>query len=259
MIIIKLGGSVITDKSRKDTFRSDVCQRLISEIIEAEKKVIVVHGAGSFGHILAKQYELQEGYKNQAQLKGVAEVQRDVKDLSLRVLNAFLSQGVHAVSLAPSAFLINNNRVIKQMDSGIIKRYLDVDITPITFGDVVVDESLVFSIVSGDQLVLNLAKIFRPDLVIFVTDVDGLYTGDPGSDPNARFLPLVDRKMLKNIRHTPGKVDDVTGGILGKSKIMLEIAANGMDTIILNGTLENRLRDVLTGRDVVCTKFMNME
>jgi len=255
MFVIKLGGSVITDKSRKNIFKKEATLRLVTEIKEAGKQVIVVHGAGSFGHILAKKYELDKGYKNKDQLPGVAEVQRDVKDLSLRVLNAFLEGGMNAVSLAPSAFLVNQAKRIKHMDTGNFKRYLEADITPITFGDVVVDESLIFSIVSGDQLMLELAKVFRPEMVIFVADVDGIYTGNPNLDKDAQLLPTVDKEVLTNIRKSDGVVDDVTGSILGKSKIMLEIAAHGIDTIILNGNSKNRLKDALMGRDVLCTKF----
>ena len=259
MFVIKLGGSVITDKSRKNTFKEKVTLRLVSEIKESQKQVIVVHGAGSFGHILAKKYDLHKGYKNKEQLLGVAEVQRDVKDLSLRVLDAFLEEGVNAVSLAPSAFLVNQVSRIKHMDTGNFKRYLEAGITPITFGDVVVDESLIFSIVSGDQLMLELAKVFRPELVVFVADVDGIFTGDPNSEKDAQLLPVVDKEVLSSIGESQGGVDDVTGSILGKSKIMLEIAAHGMDTLILNGNVKNRLRDALTGRDVLCTKFERID
>jgi isopentenyl phosphate kinase len=258
MYVIKLGGSVITDKSKKNTYKHDVTLRLVSEIVAAQKQIIVVHGAGSFGHILAKKYELHKGYKNKDKLPGIAEVQRDVKVLSLKVLDTFLEGGMNAVSLAPSAFLVNQASNIKHMDTGNFRRYLEADITPITFGDVVVDESLMFSIVSGDQLMLELAKVFRPEMVIFVADVDGIYTGNPNLDKDAQLLPTVNKEVLSGIGESQGEVDDVTGSILGKSKIMLEIAAHGMDTIILNGNAQNRLKDALMGRNVICTKFEKM-
>ena len=106
---------------------------------------------------------------------------------------------------------------------------------------------------------LELAKVFRPELVVFVADVDGIFTGDPNSDKDAQLLPTVDKKVLSSIGESDGKVDDVTGSILGKSKIMLEIAAHGMDTLILNGNVKNRLRDALMGRDVLCTKFARID
>ena len=54
MYLIKLGGSIITDKSKKYTYKKEIVDRLSSELKKANKEYILVHGAGSFGHILAK-------------------------------------------------------------------------------------------------------------------------------------------------------------------------------------------------------------
>ncbi len=54
MMLIKLGGSVITDKSQYRRFDKDAVSRLCREIAESGKQAVVVHGAGSFGHIVAK-------------------------------------------------------------------------------------------------------------------------------------------------------------------------------------------------------------
>lgn len=256
MYIIKFGGSVITDKTEKKTFEKVRTLRLVSEIKEAEKRTLVVHGAGSFGHILAKMHGLHEGYKNEEQLGALAEVQRDVKELNFMVLNAFLEEGVNAVSLAPSSFLTNENGAIKGMDSSVFERYFDLGLTPITFGDVVLDEKLKFSICSGDQLMLEFAKVFKPEKVIFVTDVDGVFSSDPKSDDNVELMPALDEETFSSIKKSHSNVDDVTGSIFGKLEIMLDIAAIGFETIIINGTVENRLRDVLKGREVICTKVV---
>ena len=58
MIIVKLGGSIITDKAEYRKFRADTVDRLAGEIVSSGKQVIIVHGAGSFGHILAKEHSL---------------------------------------------------------------------------------------------------------------------------------------------------------------------------------------------------------
>ena len=74
MYIIKLGGSVITDKSKKSFFKTNLMNNLSKEIKKANKKCIIVHGAGSFGHILAKKYKLNNGYKNNSQITGFSEI-----------------------------------------------------------------------------------------------------------------------------------------------------------------------------------------
>ena len=256
MFIIKLGGSIITDKKRKNTFEKARVEHLVSEIKDAGKRTIIVHGAGSFGHILAKRYELHKGFKSRDQLPVLAEVKSDVKNLNLMVLNAFREQGINAISLAPSAFLINRNGEIKGMDSNLFKKYFDIGFTPITFGDVVLDEALKFSICSGDQLMLELARAFKPEKVIFVTNVDGVFNLDPKSGKDVELLPLVDMNIFRSLRKGESEVNDVTGSIFGKLDMMFKIAALGLETLILNGTVESRLRDALLGKEVICTRIV---
>jgi len=257
MFIIKLGGSVITDKRRKNTFEKVRTQHLVSEIRDAGKKTIIVHGAGSFGHILAKKYKLHKGFKNSHQIKALAEVQKDVKTLNLMVLSAFQDQGFNAVSLAPSAFLLNENGAVKSFDSDLFKKYLDMDLTPITFGDVVLDGALKFSICSGDQLMLELARVFKPEKVIFVTDVDGVFSSDPKLNKNAEILPVMDEKTFSQIKKSKSNVDDVTGSIYGKMEIMFKIASFGVETQIINGTADSRLRDALLSKDIICSRVVS--
>jgi len=58
MILIKLGGSIITGKAEYRAFNKDTVSRLADEISRSDKDVIIVHGAGSFGHIIAKENHL---------------------------------------------------------------------------------------------------------------------------------------------------------------------------------------------------------
>ena len=63
-VVIKLGGGLITDKGSMKKFDSDSVERIadsISSIVEMGVPVIVVHGAGSFGHLLAKEWSISEG------------------------------------------------------------------------------------------------------------------------------------------------------------------------------------------------------
>src|SRR2546428_13981929 len=60
--------------------------------------------------------------------------------------------------------------------------------TPVTFGDVVRDLRRGFSICSGDLLMLELARAFRPERALFVADVDGLFPAGPHTHKSARVL-----------------------------------------------------------------------
>ena len=70
MFILKLGGSVITDKNKECSFKKQVMNNLAKNIKNANKQIILIHGAGSFGHIQAKKFRLNEGYKKHEQLHG---------------------------------------------------------------------------------------------------------------------------------------------------------------------------------------------
>jgi isopentenyl phosphate kinase len=259
MFIIKFGGSVITDKKTKYQFSQKRCSQLVSEVKESAKKALIVHGAGSFGHILAKEFELNEGYLNEKQIPAIAQVQKDVKDLNLMVLNTFIESGIPAVSLAPSAFLIHKNKEITGMEMELFKRYYKMGLTPISFGDVVLDDDLKFSICSGDQLMLEFARAFLPEKVIFVADVDGIFTSDPASSDDAELIPVLNQNMLAEVEKKKAQVDDVTGSMLGKLDHMFKIADLGVTTMIINGTVENRLRDALLGEDVISTKIVSLK
>ena len=179
MMLVKLGGSVITDKMAYRTLREDVLRRLAEEISSSEESVIVVHGAGSFGHVLAAQHQLQKGFRDEAQLLGAAQVMEDVRVLNLAVIAALRKAGVPSVSLPPSALACLSEGELSRLDVSVFRRYVDLGMVPVTFGDVALDDGRGFGICSGDQLMESLAKEFSPRRIIFCTDVDGVFDSDP--------------------------------------------------------------------------------
>ena len=255
MLLVKLGGSVLTDKARLRTPRKAAITRLAKELPGLGDDLIVVHGAGSFGHILARKYALN-GPASPSKAKGAAIVQRDVRTLDGLVVDALVKAGLAPIVLPPSAILgVDNDRVVS-FDSAPFKDYVQQGFTPVTFGDVVRDRTRGVAVCSGDVLMLELAKAFRPRSVVFATDVDGLFTADPRRVRDARLLLSVSRADLPLIDFGPAKGADVTGGIEGKVRRMLEIARHADETIIVNGNVKNRVRDALRGRIVIGTRVV---
>ena len=253
MILIKLGGSVITDKSQYRKFNQEQTARLCKEIANSRKGVMIVHGAGSFGHVIAKQYQLNKGLQDFGQIPAVAQVQHDTRELSLKVTEELIKVGIPAVSVPPgSCFVMENGRLIVKDDEA-IKGLMHIGVMPIMFGDVVADRRKGFSICSGDQAMEVLARKFKPKTILFVSDVDGLYTADPKKDPNAKLIENVDSSMLDNI-DSELMVADVTGGIRGKIEEMLSICQDCDECVLINGTVPGRLEAFLRGEDVVCTR-----
>ncbi|MEW6070710.1 MAG: hypothetical protein AB1485_08840, partial [Candidatus Thermoplasmatota archaeon] len=145
------------------------------------------------------------------------------------------------------------NKKIKYFSDEIFKDYIQAGFTPVTFGDIVVDEKLGFCICSGDALMLELAKKFESEKAIFVMDVDGFYSNFQTAD--AKLLPELSTKTFDTVikQTVPSKIPDVTGSALEKMRISLELARY-TKTIVINGMVKNRLRAAIEGKSVIGTE-----
>lgn len=259
MILVKLGGSLLTNKAKRYSFRKARMERLAKELKLAAKELVLVHGAGSFGHILAKKYKLNDPSIDISKKKfGIAKVQRDVRLLNLKVIDCMLKHGLLPISIPPSVIVGSENNKIKYFRAQPFRTCLEHNLLPLTFGDVIPDEKLGFTICSGDLLMLELAKKLKPELAIFVLDVDGFYESDPKLNKKAKFLAELRPAVFSKIREKEGRVSrfpDVTGGATGKMKCCLELATL-TKVRVLNGTVKNRLRDALLGKKIICTRVV---
>ncbi len=253
MILIKLGGSVITDKSEYRKFQREQVARLCREIADSGRNVMVVHGAGSYGHVIAKRYSLSRGLVAFSQVPAVAQVQYDVRELSSLVVREFLGAGIPAVSVPPGSCFVMDDGGLVAENTEAIRALAHIGVMPILFGDVVMDRRKGFGICSGDQLMELMSDIFRPERIVFVSDIDGLYSADPKTDAGAEFYPEVDRGILESVS-SGSTVDDVTGGVVNKMESMLRMCSEDRDCVLVNGTVPGRLLSLLRGEDVPCTR-----
>ena len=253
MIILKLGGSVITDKTKEQTFKPETMDKLAASIKKANQKLIIVHGAGSFGHILAEKYKLNEGHKSTGQVKGFSLTHEMVQKLNSLVLKSLLKHDIPAVSISPHSIVKLNNHKLEKIDFKVFEDYLEKQFIPVSFGDVVLDKKLGFSICSGDLLIQALAEYFKPKRVVFAIDEDGIYTSNPKVDKKAKLIETASLKELKKLTTTMDKHADVTGGMGGKLNTIKNIASLGIDTVLLNGNKPDRLYKALIGEKVKST------
>ncbi len=253
MIILKLGGSVITDKTKEGSFRKKVMDNLSKEIKKANKQIILIHGAGSFGHIHAKKYRLNEGFSRDEQIHGFSVTHEMVQRLNSMVLKSLQNNGIPAVSISPHSAVKLDDHKLVSMDYNVFEEYLKKQFTPVTFGDVVLDKKLSFSICSGDLLAMALANYFKPEKVIFALDEDGIYTSNPKIDKNVKLIDSTTIDELERLKTLADVHADVTGGMSGKIETIKNISKLGIDTILLNGNKPDRLYKVLVGEDTKST------
>jgi len=256
VLLVKLGGSVLTDKARLRTPRRPAIRRLAQELASVREPILIVHGAGSFGHILARKHKLNEGASSPAKRIAAARVQADVRILDQLVVDGLNRAGLAAVPIPPAAVLSLEEGQVSTMDLTPFLEFASMGFTPVTFGDVVRDVRRGFSICSGDLMMLELSRAFHPDRAVFAADVDGLFTADPKRRRTAQLLESVGPEDLKKIEFSSTFRTDVTGSIEGKVHRMFEIAAHSGECMIVNGNVKNRVRDALRGKRVVGTRIV---
>lgn len=247
--LIKLGGSVLTDKaSDEPTIRQDVLDRLAGELAKDDHEIVLVHGAGSFGHPLARAHDLIEGVDDAKTAQGMARVHANVRRMDLAVLDALDDAGRPAVSLPPFGSLGFSDGKPGSWNLVPIHRCLGMGLTPVTFGDVVLDTTRGATIASGDQLMVELTRFLRPERALFVIDEDGVYETPPGEDGGDPLTEIAQGE-LQAIKEAAGgaKGADVTGGMAGKLAAADHMLRYTDEVGFINGLEPGRLVDALQG------------
>lgn len=249
-VVLKIGGSVITDKKSELAARTQEIDRIAQEIQKADvRNLIVVHGGGSFGHPYAQRYGLKEGLKEESQKAGFSETHHIMTVLNGLVMDALVWHGVQAVSITPSSCLITENGRIKDFVDVPLRRYLSMGFMPVLYGDAVLDTKLGFTILSGDQLVSYLASNFHAKRIVVGVDVDGVYESDPKTDSNSRLLKDLTLQDIRKLQIKLGKPtsSDVTGGMPGKLIELVPAVEQGIPVTVVNATKPNYVYKVLKG------------
>lgn len=244
--LVKLGGSLLTDKASESSFKRAVARRLVSEVAKAEVPCVLLHGAGSFGHPQAKKHRI-----GQARPKpdGVADVLSAVASLHAEVLGLANAAGLRPLSV-PLCGVRGDGDDLVDLPIAEVAKALEEGFTPVLHGTLVRDSRTGWRVVSADELIARFASELQPRLALFATDVDGVMDREP-ADPAAKLMPRVTPAIA--IAVPTGKGDDVTGRMHGKLQHALATAQH-CPTLIINGAVRNRLLDALRGKPVPCTR-----
>ncbi len=253
LILVKLGGSLITDKTKPFTPRLDIIKRLAEEICRAreekEIKLIIGHGGGSFPHKPAKDYRTDLGIIDKKSYKGIAAVQDAASQLNRIIIDSLIEAGENAVSVQPSSSFIAEGNVIKHWYLEPIEIMLKYDLLPVVYGDVAMDIRKGCSIISTEEILNFLARKLISKRIILVGVTNGVFDKDPNKHSDAKLIPEINSKNYLKIReYVGGSVGiDVTGGMLHKVDKMFELTKIGVETEIINGEIENNIKKALLG------------
>jgi isopentenyl phosphate kinase len=251
--VLKIGGSVITDKSKELGVQMEAISRIADEILEANmKNLIIVHGGGSFGHPVAQKHAIKEGFKEESQIIGFAETHHVMTVLNGLFMDALIWRGIPAVSITPSSCIMTQNGRIICFEDTPLKQLTNMGFIPVLYGDAVFDTELGFTILSGDQLVSFLAMRFNAKNIVIGVDVDGLYDADPKTDAKAKMFDHLTLKELKNVQKLLGGSNacDVTGGMANKIAELIPAIEHGIPVLIVNATKPKYICKALKGERV---------
>ncbi len=246
--VFKLGGAVITKKEGMKTVRRGIISSIMKTI--SGTCIGIVHGGGSFGHPLAKKYGLNE---KKVGVKEAAEVMEAMDSLSSIVFEEARKAKIPGLLLKPRNFVVNDKGKVVEGFWEIFRKYYSSGAVPISHGDVVVDISLGFSVCSGDDVMVEMCKVLRPDLAIFLTDVSGIFEEDPKCNPNANLIEEISASELMKLGISFSD-KDATGGMGKKVEAILKIV-EFCPVYVLKGDNVNNLKRAILGRDFIGTKI----
>jgi isopentenyl phosphate kinase len=253
---LKLGGSLITDKTRPHTPRPDVLRRLASEVAAARRgsagmRLLLGHGSGSFGHVPARRYQTRQGVRSAQEWQGFVEVWREAAALNRLVVDAFSDAGLPAMAFPPSAGLTARDGLVETWNLAPLEAALQAGLLPVVYGDVVFDQERGGTIFSTEDLFDHLARRLRPGRILLAGLEAGVWADYPRcTELVAEITPENLAQIAPALGGSAGT--DVTGGMLSKvqQSLTLAQAVPGLQVRIFSGEAHGMLERALAGEPV---------
>jgi isopentenyl phosphate kinase len=233
--VLKLGGSVITEKDTPETVDREGLNRAVAAIASADvSDLVVVHGGGSFGHHHAAAHGVSTTTGTR-DVSAIIEIHRAMGELNAAVVDTLHDEGVSAVPVRPLSVACRNEGL--QFPLQQVETMLGEGFVPVLHGDVVTTVGDGGTILSGDEIVVSVAKSLGADRVGLCSTVPGVLDDD-GS--------VIERiEEYEQVASVLGGSDatDVSGGMAGKIRQLLQLdspaavfALDELDSFLATGT-----------------------
>lgn len=215
--VLKVGGSVLTRKDEHESYDSRAAEKVLDAVATEPEDLVLVHGAGSFGHPHAEERGMTEDEPVES-ATAAYEVRRAVRLLNDVVVEELLERAVDASAVHPSSCCFRSSDGDLVLESGAAEAVLEAGDLPVLHGDVVADGRGGYTVVSGDDVAVELAREFDGELGM-CTSADGVI-GEDG-------------ETLEHVTDTDDAGDhggsdvDVTGGLDAKLRKILELSQGG--------------------------------
>jgi len=219
--VLKLGGSLITEKDSRETVDEAALAGALDAVAEArdgsDEDLILVHGGGSFGHYHAAERGVtaSEGTRD---ARDVVAIHSAMGRLNATVVDGLHDRDVSAVPVRPLSLASKDADGALDLPTRSVARLLGEGFCPVLHGDGVVQTGTGVTILSGDEIVVALARSLSVDRVGLCSTVPGVL--DSGG-------VVVDRiERFDDVAAALGGSDatDVTGGMAGKVRTLLDLS-----------------------------------
>ncbi len=256
LAFLKLGGSLITDKTRPYTPRLDKLAELATQIaaatrLDPELRLVLGHGSGSFGHAAASQHWPVNTGWTRADWRGFAEVWYQASALNRLVIEALHGAGIPAISFPPSATSQANEGAIIDWYLPPLQRALEAGIMPLIQGDVAFDVALNGVILSTEDLFFTLAQRLQPQRILLAGLERGVWAD---FSARTRLVEAITPESFEVVAAglTGAAGLDVTGGMRDKVKQMVRLVEKvpSLEVYIFSGEEAGNVQRALLGEAV---------
>jgi isopentenyl phosphate kinase len=255
LAFLKLGGSLITDKSRPYTPRPEKLDELSRQIASALQKdpdlrLILGHGSGSFGHQAAGRFKTRQGVSGEAAWRGFSEVWYQAATLNRLVIESLRRAGLPAITFSALSSVISQDARVLSWDLRPLQDALAGGLLPVVHGDVVFDELRGGTILSTEDLFEHLGQELHPNRILLAGLEAGVWQDFPArSRILAELTPADHPQKIPTLGGSAAA--DVTGGMRTKVIQMLRLVEHvpGLEVLIFSGEEGENVLRALTGEN----------
>ncbi|MFW6153248.1 MAG: isopentenyl phosphate kinase, partial [Halobacteriota archaeon] len=213
--LLKLGGSVVTDKSTERTLDEASLESIASDLAQGgDDRLVLIHGGGSFGHPAAERHGVSTTVATR-EARAIAEVHHAMLELNAAVVDRLAVAGLDPVGVHPLSMARRAGDRL-EVDVDTLTALLDEGFTPVLHGDGVVDVGRGVSVLSGDDLLVALADALSFDRIGLCANVPGVL------DEDGDVIERIEHYQAVAGVTGDASETDVTGGMDHKVRTLLE-------------------------------------
>lgn len=252
--IIKFGGSVITDQDADFLFNRETVRRLARELPDRGRGCILIHGTGHVGKPPAARFGyLESGHIPPSSHLVALEIKMALRRLNQMFVETMLASSIAAIPFDTASFFNEEmNSIRDEQRLSWLRMIVDQGLTPVFYGDLVPLASGGFQVFSSDVIALILSRTLRPERMLFLSDVPGVYGA--ADQKGETIIKELSSGRSCRVNKVASDAQDVSGGMAKKIECAIEISRHCGDCFIGSGLEPGIAEGFLRGDKVPGTR-----